>query len=97
MNYDSENGSDVYSILKNVFKQILEHQRQYTSEETGKLSWSLHFYATIFCSVEKLPFFRIPCFALIKFLLMLFIKYRKVAFLYMYVHCYLITCHFLWL
>ncbi|XP_070591869.1 protein tyrosine phosphatase domain-containing protein 1 isoform X3 [Erythrolamprus reginae] len=37
MNYDSEGGSDVYSILKNVFKQILEHQRQYASEETGKL------------------------------------------------------------
>ncbi|XP_034293462.1 protein tyrosine phosphatase domain-containing protein 1 isoform X2 [Pantherophis guttatus] len=37
MNCDSEGGSDVYSILKNVFKQILEHQRQYISEETGKL------------------------------------------------------------
>ncbi|KAK9406220.1 protein tyrosine phosphatase domain-containing protein 1 [Crotalus adamanteus] len=37
MNYDSEGGSDVYSILKNVFKQILEHQRQYTSEETEQL------------------------------------------------------------
>ncbi|XP_013912470.1 PREDICTED: protein tyrosine phosphatase domain-containing protein 1 isoform X2 [Thamnophis sirtalis] len=37
MNYDSESGSEVYSILKNVFKQILEHQRQYANEETGKL------------------------------------------------------------
>ncbi|KAM3843423.1 protein tyrosine phosphatase domain-containing protein 1 [Vipera latastei] len=37
MNHDSEGGSDVYSILKNVFKKILEHQRQYASEETEKL------------------------------------------------------------
>ncbi|XP_063147879.1 protein tyrosine phosphatase domain-containing protein 1 isoform X2 [Candoia aspera] len=37
MDCDSESGSDVYSILKNVFRQILEHQRQYASEETEKL------------------------------------------------------------
>ncbi|XP_062979454.1 protein tyrosine phosphatase domain-containing protein 1 [Elgaria multicarinata webbii] len=32
MSSDSEGGSFVYSTLKNVFKQILEHQRQYSNE-----------------------------------------------------------------
>uniref|UniRef100_A0A8D0E2A2 Protein tyrosine phosphatase domain-containing protein 1 n=2 Tax=Salvator merianae TaxID=96440 RepID=A0A8D0E2A2_SALMN len=34
MSSDSEGGSNVYSILKNIFKEILEHQRQYSKEET---------------------------------------------------------------
>uniref|UniRef100_A0A670HKQ3 Uncharacterized protein n=2 Tax=Podarcis muralis TaxID=64176 RepID=A0A670HKQ3_PODMU len=31
---DSEGGLDIYSILKNIFKQILEHQRQYSRDQT---------------------------------------------------------------
>ncbi|XP_032996753.1 protein tyrosine phosphatase domain-containing protein 1 isoform X1 [Lacerta agilis] len=34
---DSEGGLDIYSILKNIFKQILEHQRQYSKDQTETL------------------------------------------------------------
>ncbi|XP_053233733.1 protein tyrosine phosphatase domain-containing protein 1 isoform X1 [Podarcis raffonei] len=34
---DSEGGLDIYSILKNIFKQILEHQRQYSRDQTETL------------------------------------------------------------
>ncbi|XP_015276679.1 PREDICTED: protein tyrosine phosphatase domain-containing protein 1 isoform X2 [Gekko japonicus] len=36
MNSDSEGGPYVYNTLRNVFKQILEHQRQNCTEGTGK-------------------------------------------------------------
>ncbi|XP_042310391.1 protein tyrosine phosphatase domain-containing protein 1 isoform X1 [Sceloporus undulatus] len=37
MSCDAEGGKYVYNILKNVFKQILEHQRKYSKEGSEKL------------------------------------------------------------